>query len=73
MIKIKLTRKDNKETSFPKLMIHKKTGSITLFTDGYSGTVLDGSDCGNNIGDHFNDFNKSNYVDYVGEVTLSNR
>jgi hypothetical protein len=69
MIQSKIS-KEVKESSFPKLMIHKSRDYIVLFRAERIGVVLldDG-----NIGIYDDNWKMSEFTDYHGEITLSNK
>lgn len=58
---------------FPKIMRHKKLGSITLFSSERKGTVIHTGQTVHTAGFHCDYFSAEEYDDYNGPVTLQNK
>jgi len=74
MIKsVRTNNRPSSEKSFPKLMKSLYTDVIVLFLRDRQGTVVSGvSKDGHTIGQYVPDWNMFNFIDYDGEITLSN-
>lgn len=70
--------KEVQETTYPKLMIRggggRSAGDIVLFSEVGRGILLKSKSklTGNGIGKFYNGFSYRSWVDYDGEITLSN-
>lgn len=66
----------NKETPFPKLMIGKQSGIIILATgiedEGIKGVVIGQESGVYKVGYYYDGWNRNNFKDYSGTITLEN-
>ena len=58
---------------FPKIMRPKDCGSLVLFTNPDTGTILHPGQTAHSVGVHLDSFTSSWYEDYNGPVTLQNK
>jgi len=76
---VKVVVNPTKKRTFPKLMIAPSDGDIIYVTDEspdcYQGVFISrgsNTNAGRNVGDRSNAWNKRYFIDFNGEITLSN-
>ena len=69
-MKIEVNQYTPKEKPFPKLMCHKATGMIVLFSCPSKGTVIANQPHYREVGDHVDNWNMPAFMDFEGEITI---
>lgn len=69
-MKIEVNQYTPKEKPFPKLMCHKITGMVVLFSCWEKGTVIANLPHYREVGDHADNWNMASFMDFEGEITI---
>lgn len=72
--KVEVKEVETKEIDFPIIMVSNLTGTVVLFTDNRTGTLLKRGVASERIGEHSTTWNPANeyWTPLTGKITLSN-